>query len=97
MNYPSHMCEAFCHAVNKVKRSALSAHTLELNQYLGGDLGIDSIEMLEIWFLIEKHCETQIPDEAKRDIYTVAEVLQVIYRYLPIVEEDELENEVEHV
>lgn len=93
MSYNTQICEAFCSAVNAVKRSALSAQTLDQSQYLGGDLGIDSIEMLEIWFRIEKLCDAQIPDDAKRDIYTIDEVLNVVFRYLPSIEE----NEVEHV
>ena len=41
---------AFCQAVNAVKRITLTPDALKLDQYLGGDLGIDSVEMLEIWF-----------------------------------------------
>lgn len=82
--------EAFCSAVNAVKRNALTVQTLDTNHYLGGDLGIDSIEMLEIWFRIEKCCGTHIPDADKRDIYTVEEVLNVVYRHLPAVNKEEL-------
>lgn len=92
MSHHVQICEAFCSAVNAVKRSALAAHTLDRSQYLGGDLGIDSIEMLEIWFRIEKICDTQIPDDAKRDIYTVDEVLNVVYRYHPSIDEIEVEH-----
>lgn len=77
------LLDAFCEAVNAVKRVALSADTVGVEQYLGGDLGIDSVEMLEIWFRMEKALETQIPDTAKRDIYTVAEVLAVLERHIP--------------
>ncbi|MET3133684.1 acyl carrier protein [Oxalobacteraceae bacterium GrIS 1.11] len=72
---------AFCQALNAVKRSSLS--TVQAEQYLGGDLGIDSIEMLEIWFRIETSLGMQIADTAKRDIYTVGEVLDVLERHVP--------------
>lgn len=75
--------QSFCEAVNAVKRTALSAATVDVDHYLGGDLGIDSIEMLEIWFRVEKMLGLQIPDTAKRDIYSVAEVLAVIERHVP--------------
>lgn len=70
--------QALCAAINAVKRSALSADGLDTTQYLGGDLAIDSIEMLEIWFHTEKALGVRIPDEAKRDIYTLADALQVL-------------------
>lgn len=78
MSRETELSEAFCEAVNAVKRCALSAQTLDDAQYLGGDLGIDSIEMLEIWFRIEKWFGIRIPDDAKRDIYTVQEVIGVV-------------------
>ncbi len=74
----------FCDAVNAVKRTAFSPDIVESEAYLGGDLGIDSIEMLEIWFLIEKATGIKIPDNDKRDIYTVAEVLAVVDRHYPV-------------
>lgn len=39
--------------------------------------------MREIWFRMEKALETQIPDAAKRDIYSVADVLAVLERHIP--------------
>lgn len=72
--------DAFCQAVNVVKKTALTVEGIGPNQYLGGDLGIDSIEMLEIWFRIEKTLGIRIQDDEKRDIYTVEEVINVVQR-----------------
>lgn len=69
---------AFADALNAVKRTSHPHAALAPDRYLGGDLGIDSIEMLEIWFRAEKSLGMKIPDEAKRDIYTVGEVLAVL-------------------
>jgi len=75
------LLEQFCTAVNAVKRTGYSGDTVNEGSYLGGDLGIDSIEMLEIWFRLEKALEIQIPDQDKRDIYTVGEVLATLSRH----------------
>lgn len=83
MSHPKGSLQALCEAINAVKRTALRGDTIDVSQYLGGDLAIDSIEMLEIWFRVEKILAFQIPDDAKRDIYTVHEVVQVIERHLP--------------
>ena len=72
---------ALCQAINTVKRSAHDPAHIELDQYLGGDLGIDSIEMLEIWFNAEKLLGIRVPDDAKRDIYTLAEATSVLARH----------------
>lgn len=72
----------FCAAVNSVKRAAYSPQAISESTYLGGDLGIDSIEMLEVWFNLEKLLSIRIADDDKRDIYTVGETLAVVSRYL---------------
>lgn len=64
-----------------IKRSDLSIETLDPSFYLGGDLGIDSIEMLEIWFGLEKELRMRVPDLEKREIYTVGQVLEVLKRH----------------
>ncbi len=83
MSNRAQLLQALCTAINAVKRTALSADTIDLQHYLGGDLGIDSIEMLEIWFRVEKILAVQIPDDDKRDIYTVEEVQEVLRRHAP--------------
>ena len=70
--------EAFRDAVNTVKKVGLGLDALQGETYLGGDLGIDSIEMLEIWYEVEQRLAIQIDDDEKRDIYTVEEVLGVV-------------------
>jgi len=77
------LLQALCVAINAVKRTAFTADTIDFQHYLGGDLGIDSIEMLEIWFRVEKILGLQIPDDDKRDIYSVEEVVQVLERHAP--------------
>ena len=78
------LIEGFRVALNSVKRASLSVDEISGELYLGGDLGIDSIEMLEIWFRLEKALEIMIPDDDKRDIYTVDDVLNVLNARLSI-------------
>ncbi|TJZ77667.1 acyl carrier protein [Chitiniphilus eburneus] len=78
MSHRPTVLAAFCDAVNALKKTAFDADRIDPALYLGGDLGIDSIEMLEIWFRIERSVGARIPDDAKRDIYTVGEVAAVV-------------------
>jgi acyl carrier protein len=70
--------EVFCDVVNGVKRTGLRAEAIDAQAYLGGDLGIDSIEMLEIWYDIEQRLAVHIDDSEKRNIYTIDEALGVV-------------------
>jgi len=70
--------EVFCDVVNGIKRTGLRADRIDANAYLGGDLGIDSIEMLEIWFDIEQRLSVHVDDAEKRNIYTIDEALGVV-------------------
>lgn len=71
------LIEVFCRATSAVKRTKIYPESMDSSSYLGGDLGIDSIEMLEIWYRMEKELRIHLPDLAKREIYTVAQVLEV--------------------
>lgn len=82
MNPETNLAGLFCRAVGAVKRAVIDPGEIQPSAYLGGDLGIDSIEMLEIWFRMERELGLHLPDGAKRDIYTVAQVLEVFDRHL---------------
>ena len=63
--------------INDCKKTAFSPEIIGLDAYLGGDLGIDSREMLEIWYEIEKKLGVEIHDHKKRDIYKIEDVIRV--------------------
>ncbi len=69
---------AFFSVVNSVKKTAFTADIIGLDFHLGGDLGIDSREMLEIWYDLEKALNIHIPDGEKRDRYTVQDVIDLL-------------------
>lgn len=64
--------------INEIKKTGFSAETVDQDFYLGGDLGIDSREMLEVWFDVEQKLGIQIHDYEKRDLYTISDVVNRI-------------------
>jgi acyl carrier protein len=66
------------HAVNDIKKTGFTVDSVDPGFYLGGDLGIDSREMLEIWYEIEQRVGIRVDDSEKRDLYTLADVVSVI-------------------
>lgn len=70
--------ELFCATVNKIKRTGFTQDMVDKDWHLGGDFGIESVEMLEIWLELEKKLRIKILDENKRDIYTLRDVMDVL-------------------
>ncbi len=66
------------YAINEIKRTGFTSDSVELDFYLGGDLGIDSREMLEIWYEIEQRLGIRISDADKRDRYTLKDVVDLL-------------------
>ena len=64
--------------VNDVKKTGFTPDLVDPDLYLGGDLGIDSREMLEIWYELEQCLDIRVPDSHKRDLYTIADVLSLL-------------------
>jgi acyl carrier protein len=69
-------------AINEIKRTGFTVDSVEPDFYLGGDLGIDSREMLEIWYEIEQRLNIRVSDADKRDRYTLQDVSEVVRSYL---------------
>ncbi|WP_204243617.1 hypothetical protein [Xanthomonas sp. NCPPB 1128] len=65
-------------AINEIKRTGFTIDTVEPDFYLGGDLGVDSREMLEIWYELEQRLSVRIADSDKRDRYTLQDVVDVL-------------------
>lgn len=68
--------------INEVQNTAFSTENVDLDFYLGGELGIDSRQMLEIWYEIEKKLDVKVHDYLKRDIYTLEDVVNVFTKQL---------------
>ena len=65
-------------AINDIKKTGFTPDSVELDFYLGGDLGIDSREMLEVWYELEKRLGIHVDDSEKRDLYTLADVVALL-------------------
>lgn len=64
--------------INEIKRTGFTPDSVEPEFYLGGDLGIDSREMLEIWYELEQRLGIRVDDSDKRNLYTLADVLALL-------------------
>ncbi len=65
-------------AVNEIKKTGFTPDSVDPDFYLGGDLGIDSREMLEIWYELEQRLSIRVHDSQKRDLYTLCDVVTVL-------------------
>ncbi len=65
-------------AINEIKKTGFEPESVDLDFYLGGDLGVDSREMLEIWYELEQRLEMRVQDEEKRDLYTLGDVVALV-------------------
>ncbi|WP_444993817.1 acyl carrier protein [Aliikangiella sp. IMCC44359] len=70
--------------INEVQNTAFSIENVEPDYYLGGELGIDSREMLEIWYEIEKRLSVKVHDYDKRDVYTLKDVIDIFEKQLVV-------------
>ncbi len=78
MEINSRMLEAVLSAINEIKRTGFTVDSVEPDFYLGGDLGIDSREMFEVWYELEQRLGIKIEESDKRDRYTLHDVVNVI-------------------
>lgn len=65
-------------AINEIKRTGFTPDSVEPDFYLGGDLGVDSKEMLEVWYELEQRFGIQVSDAEKRDRYILQDVVDVV-------------------
>jgi acyl carrier protein len=70
--------ESLIAAINEVKRSGFTLDSVEPDFYLGGDLGIDSREMFEVWYELEERLGIKVEETDKRDRYTLQDVADVL-------------------
>jgi acyl carrier protein len=78
MSKNEEMFEALLAVINNVKKTGFTTDSVEPDFYLGGDLGVDSKEMLEIWYELEQRLSIRVEDAEKRDLYTLKEVIDLL-------------------
>ena len=84
MSKPENIMAVVLDVINDVKGTGLTCEAVEPDFYLGGDLGVDSREMLEIWYELEKILHVRVEDSEKRDLYTLADVVGILSRKLEL-------------
>ncbi|MFC5475606.1 acyl carrier protein [Paraherbaspirillum soli] len=78
MSKKEEILEAVLDVINSVKKTGFTRDAVEPDFYLGGDLGVDSKEMLEIWYELEQRLNIRVLDAEKRDLYTLNEVIDLL-------------------
>jgi len=71
--------------VNKVKGTDFNSDIIDMDSYLGGELGIDSREMLEVWYELEKELDISVHDYNKRDKYTIKDIVTTCEEQLAVI------------
>ncbi|ULR29567.1 acyl carrier protein [Dickeya fangzhongdai] len=69
--------------INGIKNTGFTPDVVELDSFIGGELGVDSVEMLESWYEIEKRLHIKVNDGDKRGIYTLGDLIGTIEAHLP--------------
>ncbi|MFU9136887.1 acyl carrier protein [Erwinia tasmaniensis] len=69
--------------INEIMKTGFTPETVDMESFLGGELGVNSVEMLEAWYGIEKQLNIRVNDGEKRDIYTLGDLIRVIQQHLP--------------
>jgi len=85
MSHREDMFDAVLDVINNIKKTGFTRDAVEPDFYLGGDLGVDSKEMLEIWYELEQRLNIRVQDAEKRDVYTLIEVITVLEKKLDVV------------
>lgn len=78
MESKTHTLKSVLDAINEIKKTGFDPESVDLDFYLGGDLGVDSREMLEIWYELEQRLDMRVQDEEKRDLYTLGDVVALV-------------------
>lgn len=78
METKTHTLKSVLDAINEIKKTGFEPESVDLDFYLGGDLGVDSREMLEIWYELEQRLDVRVQDEEKRDLYTLGDVVALV-------------------
>lgn len=78
MESKTHTLKSVLDAINEIKKTGFDPESVDLDFYLGGDLGVDSREMLEIWYELEQRLDMRVQDQEKRDLYTLGDVVALV-------------------
>lgn len=78
----SQIVSTIINTVEKLKNQTYNRDEITEETYLGGDMGVSSVEMLEAMFDIQKELNIQVPEQELADLYTIADVTNLVEKYL---------------
>lgn len=67
--------------IKAIKRNDMETSEWSEDAFLGGDLGLDSVEVLEAIVDIQKVFQVEIPKEDLGELYTVKDVVDLVLRH----------------
>ncbi|MHB1034906.1 MAG: acyl carrier protein [Pirellulales bacterium] len=62
--------------------ASIPAEQIQETHDLIGDLGCDSLDMVEITMEVEEHFDVSVPDDVAQDIHTVGDIVDGVLRLL---------------
>jgi len=68
--------------ISKIKKNSYNLDEINEDTFLGGDMGVDSVEMLEALHDLQKKYNIKISNDDMADIYTMQNVIDLIVKYL---------------
>jgi len=68
--------------VEDIKKTKYDQSQIGEASYLGGDLGVHSVEMLEAMYDLQKKFNIKIDDKDLVELYTIEDVLNMLGKYL---------------
>lgn len=71
----------FISIVERNRKKTFPEGTLTNDSFLGGDLGMDSIEILEALVDLQKQLAVSIPKEELGELYTLGDVIGLVQRF----------------
>jgi acyl carrier protein len=68
--------------VEGIKKLTYDREQINETSYLGGDLGVHSVEMLEAMFDLQNRFQIKIEDRDLVELYSVKDVLDMLEKYI---------------
>jgi acyl carrier protein len=68
--------------IENIKQVKYDSQSIGEESYLGGDLGVHSVEMLEAMFDVQRDFRVVIDDKEFVNLYTIKDVMDMIMRNL---------------
>jgi acyl carrier protein len=76
--------EIFAIVKEHLEGRGIESDDVTMEADLAGDLGLDSLDTVELTLALEQHYEIEIPDEELQDLATVKDAVQLIEKKVSV-------------